>query len=82
MGLRSRLDAIKADFIHNADPVILEKMQHATRVLEEPDHLAFILKVGESAPEFVLNDSRGQSVSSRDLLQTGPLLVVFYRGVW
>ncbi len=82
MGLKSRLEAMKSDFIRNADPVILEKMQHATRVLEEPDHLAFVLNVGERAPEFSLNDARGQAVSSQDLLLKGRLLVAFYRGVW
>ncbi len=82
MGLKTRLAAMKAEFIRNADPVIREKMQHATRVLEEPDHLAFVLNVGERAPEFTLNDARGQAVSSRSLLDKGWLLVAFYRGVW
>ncbi|HNR13194.1 MAG TPA: hypothetical protein PLG17_02350 [Thermodesulfobacteriota bacterium] len=40
------------------------------------------LKVGDQAPEFVLPDAAGNSVSSVRLLERGPLVVSFYRGGW
>jgi peroxiredoxin len=40
------------------------------------------LKVGKQAPDFVLPDSAGNSVSSAELLKKGPLVITFYRGAW
>jgi peroxiredoxin Q/BCP len=37
-----------------------------------------MLKAGSSAPEFVLQDDRGQDTSLSDLLQSGPLILYFY----
>lgn len=37
---------------------------------------------GDPAPGFVLTSADGESVASADLLARGPLVVVFYRGVW
>jgi peroxiredoxin len=41
-----------------------------------------ILPVGAQAPEFSLKDARGKTVSSKDLLSVGPLIVKFFRGRW
>jgi len=38
--------------------------------------------VGETAPRFALRDSQGDPVSLGDLLQSGPKLLVFFRGTW
>jgi len=40
------------------------------------------LKTGDKAPQFDLLNQSGESVSSRACLQTGPLVVTFYRGGW
>lgn len=34
------------------------------------------------APEFVLRDHRGATVSLAELLASGPAILVFYRGHW
>jgi peroxiredoxin len=41
-----------------------------------------VLKVGDPAPPFALPNALGETVSSADLLATGPLVVKFYRGAW
>ena len=41
-----------------------------------------ILKAGDRAPSFTLTDPEGQPVSSDTLLERGPLVISFYRGVW
>jgi peroxiredoxin len=41
-----------------------------------------ILPVGATAPEFSLKDSNGKLVRSADLLETGPLVIKFFRGRW
>ncbi|HEX4559290.1 MAG TPA: peroxiredoxin-like family protein [Mycobacterium sp.] len=38
--------------------------------------------VGDSAPRFVLPDASGAEVDLRVLLQSGPVVVCFYRGGW
>jgi peroxiredoxin len=40
------------------------------------------LIVGEQIPDFTLPDAHGQSVSSKELLAQGPLVISFYRGDW
>ena len=50
-------------------PAAIEQLQRA-------------LKAGDSAPSFTLPDADGRSVSSADLLAKGPLVLIFYRGVW
>jgi cytochrome oxidase Cu insertion factor (SCO1/SenC/PrrC family) len=37
------------------------------------------LKIGEKAPEFTLKDQAGTERSLRDLLNGGPVALVFYR---
>ena len=40
------------------------------------------IKVGEKAPDFVLNNALGKAVSLKDKLKEGPVILVFYRGAW
>ena len=40
------------------------------------------LIVGAAMPAFELKDSTGKSVSSKDLLKEGNLVIVFYRASW
>jgi peroxiredoxin len=40
------------------------------------------IRVGEKAPDFVLNNALGKTVSLKDKLQQGPVILVFYRGAW
>ena len=40
------------------------------------------IRVGEKAPDFVLNNALGKAVSLQDKLKQGPVILVFYRGAW
>jgi|GEM_PF-126105 len=40
------------------------------------------LQVGDRAPNFTLPDANGNSVELQQLLQSGPVVVSFYRGMW
>jgi serine/threonine protein kinase len=40
------------------------------------------LSVGQTAPSFVLSDSEGVERTLESLIETGPLILHFYRGVW
>lgn len=41
-----------------------------------------VLPVGSPAPSFELEDQNGSTVSSHELLQSGRLIVIFFRGRW
>jgi peroxiredoxin len=40
------------------------------------------IKVGEKAPDFILNNAFGKTVKLSDELRKGPVVLVFYRGAW
>ena len=87
MALQDRLDAFKADFEAGRFPLkptreALETMYRATEELIASAQAQRARKAGDTAPEFILTDSDGKPVSSRELLAKGPLVVSFYRGVW
>jgi peroxiredoxin len=87
MSLQENLDAFKADFKggkgpYFAPPEIHPVMERATAELVASGQARRALKAGDLAPEFTLNDPDGTPVSSTELLNKGPLVVSFYRGVW
>src|SRR5215510_13529687 len=47
-----------------------------------PRPLAPRLRVGDEIPVFSLPNTSGVSVSSTVLLEAGPLIITFYRGIW
>jgi peroxiredoxin len=87
MALQDRLDVFKADFEGGRFPLkpsreALDTMHRSTADLIASGQAQRAKKAGDTAPEFILGDPDGRSVSSRDLLGRGPLVVSFYRGVW
>ncbi len=50
--------------------------------LRESDVASQALRVGDTAPDFLLPDAHGQLHSSERLRGEGPLVVSFYRGGW
>jgi AhpC/TSA family len=80
--LQQQLNALKTKFEATAPPEALAIMHRATEDLRRGGLLEHVLKVGDRAPEFALPNQRGESIRSRDLLASGPLVVSFYRGVW
>jgi peroxiredoxin len=87
MNLQTKLDAFKADFESgkppfNVNPENVKKMHQATAELKATGLADRALNVGDIAPEFSLVDTKGNTVSSSELLKNGPLIVSFYRGVW
>src|SRR5215471_4873414 len=74
----------------------LAEIRHNTRTLLSPEHLAPVdraiaelqqsgivsrsLPVGATTPAFKLPDQNGKPIRSAELLRSGPLIVVFYRG--
>jgi peroxiredoxin len=57
-------------------------MDKATAELVDSYFTDLVVTVGEAAPPFSLPDARGRKVSLGDLLLNGPVVLVFYRGLW
>lgn len=87
MSLQAKLDAFKADFEAGKPPYsvprsVIEIMHRATDELIASGAAQRARKAGDVAPSFSLRDPEGNVVNSADLLQRGPLVLSFYRGVW
>ncbi|WP_166294027.1 peroxiredoxin-like family protein [Bradyrhizobium sp. 2S1] len=87
MSLQAKLDAFKADFEAGKPPYsvprpVIEIMHRATAELIESGAAQRARRAGDVAPSFSLRDPDGNVVNSADLLQRGPLVLSFYRGVW
>jgi len=51
-------------------------------IADSPDNVLGGLQVGDIAPDFTLNNESGNSISLKEYLQEGPVLIVFYRADW
>lgn len=82
MTLQDQLDAVRAQELQKSPP-------HVRRIREEAfDHLVStgvsdrILEAGDRAPDFELEDIRGDRLSLKDLCRSGPVILNFFRGGW
>lgn len=82
MKLQDKLNEQRRQFESSAPPEVLAVMHRATADLEKSGIMDNVLKTGDRAPEFFLPDVNGQSVNLTELLTRGPLVTIFYRGVW
>jgi peroxiredoxin len=80
--LQDQLDSITANTRNLVQPERLAVGERAVAELFASGIEDRILPVGATAPEFVLKDSNGKLVRSRDLLAAGPLIIKFFRGRW
>ena len=82
MGLQDKLDAMRAGAKDRIPAEALGIMHRATEELRRSGIMDGVSKVGDPAPAFELENVDGVSVDSGALLERGPLVVTFYRGVW
>lgn len=82
MSLQAKLDAHKAGFVAQVPSEALAVMQRAGEELAASGILDRVLKVGEPAPEFALENAAGKQFDLSTLVANGPLVVNFFRGRW
>ena len=82
MGLQEKLDAYKEGMVKKAPKEALEVMHRATEDLRNSSIMEGIIKVGDRAPEFELQNAAGKPIRLKDLLSESPLVLSFYRGKW
>ena len=80
--MQEQFQSIKAKTAEMISPEVAADLQQGFAELVEKNLLAQALGVGDKAPAFVLADASGTTFSSTELLEKGPLVVLFYRGKW
>lgn len=82
MSLREKLQEISQQSAEKMPDHALEVSGRSTERLKESGQAAEAVGEGDRAPAFSLPDTEGRTVSSKELLESGPLVLAFYRGVW
>ena len=82
MTLQDQLNQLKASFEEKAPPEALEVMHRATSDLHNSGILDQVLTVGDTAPEFELENTSGERIRSKDILSDRLMVLTFYRGKW
>ena len=81
MTLQKQLDQMHQKILTNA-PEAAVALDADTEALVQGRIGAAGPKVGQPSPSFEIPDQLGRLVSSKELLNNGPLVVSFYRGNW
>ncbi|CAN7529166.1 peroxiredoxin-like family protein [Paenibacillus sp. LjRoot153] len=81
MSLKEQLEQAKSGFIAR---VPVEAQTQIFRHIAEQQQTGNVygLKVGDTAPNFVLTNPLGEQITLYDELVRGPVILTFYRGSW
>lgn len=82
MNLQNTLNSMKEASEAGMEPEVKAVMHKATNDLANSGIIERVLQPGAKIPHFSLPDEQEIIIKSQDLLQKGPLVVSFYRGVW
>lgn len=82
MRLQDELDAVRRWYEENTPRHVSRVRQDAIDNLIASGVAEKAIRAGDRAPAFRLPDAEGRMISSYDLLNDGPVLIVFYRGRW
>lgn len=80
--LEKKLAEVRAGAKERIPAEALEVMSRVTRELVDSGLARKARGEGDRMPSFELSDTDGHPVVSDRLLDQGPLVVTFYRGVW
>jgi peroxiredoxin len=82
MALNDQLDSLTAKLRAMVPAERLAVVDRFAEDLVKSGVAGRALKAGDHAPAFELSDGDGMLWRSEDLLRSGPLVIVFYRGRW
>lgn len=80
--LQDQLRLMKEASAAKIPPEVAKIMQDELAKLKKTQIENHVLKVGQTMPNFKLNDATGKPVDLKSLLKKGPVVVTFYRGSW
>lgn len=82
MSLTAELDVLRQGSMNQMPSEALATIAHSVEDLSRSGIGARSLKVGDAAPDFLLPNAVGKDVQLSNLLQSGPVVLTFYRGGW
>ena len=80
--LKSKLEEKKANFELKADDNKKRAYQEGLESVENSGIVSTAKQVGDTAPNFTLNNALGEPVSLNEYLKKGPVILTWYRGGW
>lgn len=80
--LQERLDRMRDGAAERIPAPAREVMSRATQALRDSEVTSRLPKPGDALPPFELLDTDERKVRSAELLEEGPLVLSFYRGLW
>ena len=82
MRLQDELDALGDECYESTPPHFRQARQDAIDDLVSSGIAERAIHAGDYAPEFRLRDPDGKTISFSTILNSGPVIIVFYRGGW
>ena len=82
LSLKAQLDACRRAFEAVTPPGIVAALQGSVAELVQTDLVRQAVKAGERAPLFRLQSDTGDFVALSEALDSGPVVVSFFRGGW
>ena len=82
MELKKELEAFAQEMSKNAPAEVLEIIGNEIGKLSVSGIVERALKVGDTAPDFKLDDSNGTTISLDAMVALGPAVISFNRGNW
>lgn len=82
MSLQEKLDVLKANSAKKFPDDVKQTMQQSIENIKNSGIMQRFRNAGETAPDFQLENTRGQTVSLNNLLSEGNLVINFFRGKW
>lgn len=82
MTLNEQLQKFREEMLNQISAEDAALMMKATEDLIQSGIIAQCLHQGDKAPDFVLPNANNEMVHFSHLLEQGPAVVTFYRGVW
>ncbi|MDT8378112.1 MAG: hypothetical protein RQ739_04395 [Desulfotignum sp.] len=82
MNLTQKIKEKKSEFQSSAPDEIQEVMGRAIKQLQHSKMMGQVLKKGDKAPDFTLENTSGDYINLNDTLSSGPVVAGFYRGRW
>ncbi|CAM3535913.1 peroxiredoxin-like family protein [Zobellia roscoffensis] len=80
--LQAQLDEIKNNFEANADASIIKTYDEGVDAVAHSGVIENAKNVGDTAPNFTLNNALGSAVELKDYLKKGKVILTWYRGGW
>jgi peroxiredoxin len=80
--IREQSDQLKAAAAERLPAEVLDVFDRSIDTLVDQGIPAEVVKTGDRLESFTLTDATGRPVSLDQLVETGPAVIVFYRGGW